>query len=276
MKIVEGLESSAYHASPGVSCSLLKQYAVSAAHGRAMEDGLIRIGKEAREFGEAFHCATLEHKAYTDSYVVKPDGMSFATKEGKAWKAEQTRKIVSFDDWKAFDGMSASLQSHPVAGPFLRSKGRCELSLFDEIDGIPVRARFDKLTDGNVIVDLKTTVSARPFDFVRQCAYLRYFMQAAFYCDMLSRARLPMEGFVFLAVEKTPPYAVLCLEFDSISIDKGRTEYKRLLKLYEKCHAEKKWPSYYDAPIPYQATLPKWALEDQELPDQIVYELTSV
>lgn len=273
MKIVENMSASEYHACKGVSASLLKSYAISAAHGRAAELGQMKGSNEAMAFGAACHAYIFEPEVYSRQFALKPDGMSFASKEGKAWKAEQTRKIVSFDDETAFRGMRQSILADPIAGPFLRTEGRCELSLFDEIEGVPVRARFDKLTGGNVIVDLKTTVSARPRDFVRQAFFLGWHIQAGWYCDMLSRAGMPMEGFVFIAVEKEPPYAVLCAEFDSMSLAKGRSEYERLLALYIKCRAENRWPGYVDQKIPYQLTLPKWALESQEPLEQIIYEL---
>ena len=77
----------------------------------------------------------------------------------------------------------------------------------------------------------------------------------------------------FIAVEKEPPYAVLCAEFDAGSIEKGRTEYSRLVELYTKCHKEQRWPGYVDQEAPYQLTLPKWALESQEPSEQFIYQL---
>lgn len=273
LKIVDKMSASEYHASPGVSASLLKSYSISAAHGRAAELGKLKRADEAMNFGSACHAYILEPKTYLQEYITKPEGMSFATKDGKSWRSEQTAKIISKADEDAFDGMSESIASDPIAGAFIKTKGRCELSLFDDIDGTPVRARFDKLTNENVIVDLKTTISAQPFKFVRQAFFLGWHIQAAWYCDMLSRAGMEMAGFVFIAVEKDPPYAVLCAEFDSLSLQKGRNEYERLLELYDKCHKEQRWPGYVDQKIPYQMTLPKWAMESQQPLEQQIYEL---
>lgn len=274
MKLVENMPSPAYHASPGLSASLLKAYAISAAHGRAAELGQLKGSPEAFAFGGAAHAYVLEPEVFAKEYAMKPERMSFATKEGKAWKADQSRKIVSYDDAEAFSGMRASILADPVAGPFLRTAGLCELSCFDELEGgVKIRARFDKLTDSNVIVDLKTVQSAKPRDFIRQAFYLGWHIQCSWYMDMLSRAGHPMEGMVLIACEKEPPYAVLCAEFDSVSIEKGRSEYQRLMALYVKCHDEGKWPGYVNSEMPYMMTLPKWALESQPEPDQITYAL---
>lgn len=275
MRLIENMPSNEYHAAKGVSASLLKAYAVSAAHGRSAELGTAKRSDEAMAFGSACHSYVLEPEVFSLEYAMKPDGMSFATKEGKEWRAKQAKKIVSYDDAEAFSGMRKSLLDHPVAGPFLRAKGRGEVSAFSEWkDGTPIRARFDKLTDDGVILDLKTTQSARPRDFIRQCFYLGWHIQAAWYSSFLAESN-SFGGFVFLAVEKEPPYVVLCAELDDMSIQKGREEYTRLMELRAKCHKEQRWPGYVDQETPYLLTLPAWALNAQEPSEQITYQLNS-
>ena len=106
MKIVENMPAREYHTSPGISASLLKSYAISAAHGRAAELGQLKGSPEAMAFGSACHAYVLEPETYRNEYVVKPEGMTFTTKEGKAWRDAQTAKIISKKDEDAFDGMS--------------------------------------------------------------------------------------------------------------------------------------------------------------------------
>jgi exodeoxyribonuclease VIII len=122
-----------------------------------------------------------------------------------------------------------------------------------------------------VIVDLKSTQCARPWKFLADAAKLRYHQQTAFYTGMLAILKQPCEGFVFIAVEKSPPYPVLCCEFDALSINKGRDEVERLLDLFKKCTDENKWPGYSDELE--MLTLPYWALTEKPFESAIVYEL---
>ena len=65
---------------------------------------------------------------------------------------------------------------------------------------------------GSLIVDLKTTMDASPDAFARTAANFNYPLQAAYYVDGLQAAGIAspdaVTSFVFLVVEKTPPYGV--------------------------------------------------------------------
>lgn len=277
--ILEGLPPVEYHASDAVSNSDLKLLANSPADLKAKMDGLIKPSTDALFFGEVLHCAIFEPERYAEEFIAKPDGMSFSEKTGKEWRASQTKRIVAFKtpglNVRTIEGMAQSALSHPVAGPFLRTKGRHELSLFadHERTGIRLRCRLDKLTSDNVVIDLKSTVCARPFKFVRQMALQRYHQQAAFYAAMVNRVGIPYGGFVFIAIEKTPPYKILCCELDAMSMDKGRSEVERLLALYKKCRDEDHWPGYSDKLTPELLSLPEWALREEPFESAVSYEL---
>jgi hypothetical protein len=271
LKIIENLSAGEYHASPGVSASVLKAYAISAQHGLAAEQRRLHVaGEDTLASGEAYHTVNLEPERFQRDYSVKPQGLSFATKEGKIWRDAQRGKIISYADAQAFNGMRDAALADPVAGPLLRAKGRTEVSLFAEWDGVPVRARFDKLTDDNLIVDLKKTVSAKPRDFIRQICYLGYAIQCAFYLRMLGDSA---NGFAFIAQESNPPYPVFCCQLGDASYAKGVSEVERLLELRAKCHRDKKWPGYVTSEDPYVIDLPKWYIEGAELQDQQIYTM---
>lgn len=294
-RIVENLLDHEYHRSPGLSSTILKAYGASAEKGKATEDGIITIGEKVAAYGQAFHCATLEPAVFAKTYITKPETYPAPADHAKVkkgeikpghplpwngnakicedWEKQQTAKIISSDDLADFRGMSAALRRDERMGPFMRAAGRNELSLFAEIDGVPVRARLDRLIDGGSIVDLKSTVSSEPFAFTRQMIKLRYHVQAYWYARVLEACKLPFNGFVFGAVEKTAPYAVLCCELDDEAFNKGREEGERLFELYRKCHREKKWPGYISQAIPYQIKFPRWAIEMQNPAEQIIYEM---
>jgi hypothetical protein len=63
--------------------------------------------------------------------------------------------------------------------------------------------------------------------------------------------------FVFIAVEKTAPYAVGVYCLDAASIAVGRERNMKHLDLFEACHTSGKWPAY-SSEIE-TISLPAWA-----------------
>ena len=59
-----------------------------------------------------------------------------------------------------------------------------------------------------MIVDIKTTVDASPSGFDKQVWQYGYGIQDAFYRRVCSLAGLDVDDFIFVAVEKQPPYVV--------------------------------------------------------------------
>src|SRR3990167_11488877 len=77
---------------------------------RAMKDEQT----DATVLGSACHSKILTPALFDQAYRCKPDGMSFATKEGKAWKADpdQAGKIIlSFAQGKAVDAVAEAFQA---------------------------------------------------------------------------------------------------------------------------------------------------------------------
>jgi hypothetical protein len=73
-----------YFATPGVSKSALDDFARCPAYYKARRDGKIeRTETPAMQFGTLLHGLVLLGKA---DFHVKPDGMTFASRDGKAWK----------------------------------------------------------------------------------------------------------------------------------------------------------------------------------------------
>lgn len=251
------LPEDVYRAAPGVNVSALKD-AITPAHYRATREAeKPSEPTPAQVFGRAFHAAALEGRT---GYVVKPDGMNFTTKEGKAWRDAQTLPILSQTEAKAIAGMSASLMAHPVAVNVLGSGGRAEVSCFkrDAATGLMLKGRADFLTrdsnDLTAIVDLKTCGfgDASEAAFSREIVKWKYHQQAAFYLDLFGAS-----FFLFIAVEKEPPYAVNCFYLDADAVSKGRTANGSALASIAAAEASGEW-SAYPAKL-HTLSLPPWA-----------------
>jgi exodeoxyribonuclease VIII len=125
--------------------------------------------------------------------------------------------------------------------------GKAEQSVYwtDPVTGILCRCRPDFWREDDIIVDVKTTEDASPEEFSRSLAKWRYHVQAPFYMDgiELATGRRP-KGFVFLVVEKKPPYAVAAYTLDPESIELGRAEYRADLERLAECQRTDQWPGF--------------------------------
>lgn len=165
--------------------------------------------------------------------------------------------------------MAGAVIRHPVAGPIFTSpKGDAEVSFYatDPATGVQLRCRVDWLhynPDGRLwCLDLKTSTTANPVEFVRKAADWQYHFQAAWYLGVIGLLKLAVDPvFLFAVVEKTPPYLVSVVEFDAEAIAEGRRLNRQAIDLYHDCHANNTWPGY-DADIT-PISLPPWAFRAQ-------------
>jgi len=265
--IIPGISIEEYHKSAGISKSQLDQVAKSPAHYLA---SLTTVRKEtpAMRIGSLFHGLVLEPERVRIAVAPVCDKR---TKEGKAiWEAfcaenggpDLETQIVTADEGEMLQGMVASVRAHPAASRLLSGPGIAEGSAWwvDEQSGELCRCRPDKYRqDLGIIVDLKSTEDASLDGFTRSVAKYRYAMQAAFYSDGIEAATFkPVNGFAFVAVEKTAPYAVQCFVLDSQSLEAGRVTYMNLLMTLADCKHDGKFPAYSDAIE--TLSLPNWAL----------------
>lgn len=257
------MSNAGYHEQPAISKSGLDRINQSPAH---YQSWLSEPRQEtpALIFGSAAHCQVLEPESFWDRYIESPDGIDRRTSAGKlAWAAfEKTAagKIpLKKDDVERLQKIATSINTHPSAAELLQD-GIAEASCFAEIWGVDVKCRPDWLRDDGIVVDLKTTDDASPDAFSRSVAKYRYHVQAAFYSDILAIRGRPVSAFIFIAVEKTPPYAVSVFELDPSSLEAGRDAYQRNLDTYKRCVETGQWPAYSNAIE--TLSLPRWAFAE--------------
>lgn len=255
-----------YHAHPAISKSGLDRIDQSPAHYRAWLSEP-RITTPALTFGSACHNYVLECETFENRYVVAPSGIDRRTKAGKElWEAFTSeaagREIISTDDMEKLVAIRASIIDHPVAEELLdHGSGKAEVSVFGVLDDVGVKCRPDWLREDGIVVDLKTTDNAGHSAFSRSVAKYRYHVQSAFYSDLLEAVTCePVKAFVFIAVEKAPPYAVSVYELDAESLEVGRSAYQRNLDTFRRCLEANHWPAYSDAIE--TLTLPRWAFAE--------------
>src|SRR5688572_6340621 len=117
--IISDLDIDAYHRSKRVSHSKLKTLASKGPRGYFMahEQGSWREpDKDAYLVGRALEDALQRPQFFTTHYATKPEGMTFAGKEGKVWRAFATAAIAELDgECAALAKATSILMAEPEA-----------------------------------------------------------------------------------------------------------------------------------------------------------------
>ena len=80
-----------------------------------------------------------------------------------------------------------------------------------------------------------------PNDFMRDCVKYHYDLQTAMYRDGASKVLdVPKDNidFVFIAVEKKPPYLLNIMQADTYVIQKGEADFREYIGTYKECKAD--------------------------------------
>lgn len=158
------------------------------------------------------------------------------------------RTPISQADFDTIRFMSDSVFRHPAARDLLRTGTAERITTWqDSIIGVDMKCRSDWDT-GGVVVDLKTTEDASPYGFKKSAYKWRYDVQSAVYLDGMKR-----NDFIFIAVEKSAPYAVGVYVAPPEMINSGREKRDANLNTYANCLSTGKWPAYSEIiePLPW-------------------------
>jgi exodeoxyribonuclease VIII len=227
---------------------------------------------KAMLIGSAVHSAVLEPDDFARKYMILPE-LNLRTNAGKEKLEELSNharanklSIISKDDYELCKLMKETVWKHPAASVLL-SDGIAEqridwtkeiLSEDGEFIEVACKSKPDWQSHNGFIVDLKTTEDASPAGFAKSVWNYRYHVQAPFYADAYEhKYGEPPRGFIFIAVEKSPPYAVALYFAPPSMMDKGRSTYERDLRTYVKCLENGEWPAYGTEVMELQ--LPPWA-----------------
>lgn len=259
-----------YESWPYVNQSTLKEAARSCLARARYKQLHPEAPTSAQELGDHMHHAILEPRVFDENYAQLPD-VDRRTNAGKAawakWEEENPGKIgLKSDDWILVRDMVRAVWEGPntTARALLTAKGANELSCVwdDAQSGLRCKGRIDRFTSfegGSVVVDVKTAIDASPDGFARAAARFGYHVQAAFYLDGLAALSPKQRRFLFLVVEKNPPYPVACYELGLPEIEEGRAQYREVLERWKFAEQNGLWPAYPLEIVPL--SLPKWAFK---------------
>lgn len=259
--ILPRMSAEDYHARPEISASGIKLLSRSPAH---FHHPAKAIGANTARIGHLVHAVVLEDGL---GVVITPT----AAKNTNAGKAEWATWFDEHDldgieivkmpaaDWlPELQARTGLIGAHPnehddavsmresvlrAAGALLET-GEAEVSMTGEIDGTPVRARFDWIcAERGIIVDLKTAVDATADVWRWSAARNRYSVQEAVYREIAAQnIDRRVERFVFVVVEKEPPFVACCYELDFDTLMNGDWIMRRNLETYRECERLGVWP----------------------------------
>ena len=238
------IEAGDYHASEGVSVSRLRRFAKAPAKALAP-------GPKTRPLalGSLLHCAILEPDALPRRYVVTDLDRAGT----KAWEALERdnpgRTVIKRPEMDEALRIRDAVFRHPTAAELLAPGGRDIEGSFYWTDpelGIQRRGRADIIRhDMRVLVDLKSTESAHPRDFGHSARTYGYDWQDPYYRDGIEATLgWRAEAFVFIALEKEPPYLAGTYELLPEDVEAGAQAVRETLARYAACERSGIWPGY--------------------------------
>lgn len=210
--------------------------------------------------GRACEDALQRPEQYAQRYIAKPKGMSFATKEGKAWKAEQEAaglEIVDSTEARAIEALKETLQANEMARELIAAASM-QMTIAHDNDGegahyMPgIQSRPDWLGLRGCaasdfypyVLDLKTAKSLGDLASGTAVRNNGYHRQAA-----MVRKCLALEGvdvrnlrYFLLGAEKSFPYRWQVFELTPRLIDEGERWCDEQLRALAKHFASGEWP----------------------------------
>lgn len=263
-----------YFNNPAMSQSKLKDLKKSPKHFWAKHLSPNKIDQtptEAMMFGTAVHTCLFEHAKFKTDYIIIPK-FDKRTKDGKAGynlfiDSHTNKNFIEESDYIAANQIRLAVLNKKTSSILFGKKGLTEHELYwtDEATGIDCKAKADYFIEpcsefpNGIIIDLKTTINASVGEFTNSIYKFGYYNQMAHYCTAVKQiyktADYPM--FIFIPVEKEPPYECTFLMGDIDMLDAGLKENKRLLALYKQCLETNNWYGYEDRI--QSIALPAWA-----------------
>jgi exodeoxyribonuclease VIII len=252
-----------YNAIEAVNKSTLWEMRKSPLHYWHLVHDTPKTDTAAMKFGRAAHSRILTPEMFKKDYTVAPE-VDRRTKEGKRIWAElegSEWEVISSADCETIEGMAKELErTLKELGLWETFSGAVKETPIVWIDGetgVKCKGRLDAISGGTVI-DYKTTSNASPDSFTKEALRYGYDLQAAMYLEGSGA-----DSFVFIAQEKTFPYAVNVIRAGEAFLDRGRWMMRDLLTRWKECNEKGIWPGYNEKGV-NELIIPEWEVIGDE------------
>lgn len=202
-------------------------------------------------FGQFFHAMALQPETVCEQFAAAPN-VDRRTKAGKEAYAEfeqqsQSKTVVTADMVEIATEMCKALYANDAARKLLDGDKEVPFFWVDELTGEECKCRADVIVtigDLNIIVDLKSAENASTEAFTKDAVKYGYDFQSAMYKEGVEKNTGKNYIFVFIVVEKKPPYAVNILQADELFIRRGYDVFRELIGIYHDCNVTGNWYGY--------------------------------
>lgn len=202
-------------------------------------------------FGRLFHSILLTPQDLDTEFAIMPV-VDRRTKEGKAEYAKflensKGKTVVDVEMVGKAAAMAQAVQSNELCRKLLDGEREVPLFWTDELTGEECKCRLDvrkKMGKQTIIVDVKSTENAETEAFIRSAIKYGYDFQSAMYSEGEENNTGEKPIFVFIAVEKEPPYAINILQADELFVKRGYDTYRDLIGKYHYCKTTDNWYGY--------------------------------
>lgn len=266
--IVTDVPEAQYHAHPALSSTGARRLLESPAKFRWLLDHP-EPHKDAYDLGTAVHTRVLGVGSNVITYPeehLTPSGAVSTKAATVAWAEEKRAEgfvLIGATQAAQVDGMAEAVLADPDARYLLETVAGREVSLFTEVDGVAVRARFD-IYDGVRAGDLKTARDASPKGFNAAVGRYGYHIQDRWYAEAHTAITgTELESFNFVVVETAAPFLVGVYDLDFMWEDLAKTRTQQARDRYRRCTETNTWPGYQSATL----TPPTWAVYENEEED---------
>jgi exodeoxyribonuclease VIII len=256
-----GVPNEAYHRGPGLSCSGLKAFAVSASYYHVTRTARQHETDSRREL-KLIHMIVLEPKRFDDEVeVIDGSRNSNAVKDQIAAAHAKGKVVCKSEELERFRNIARSVRNHPDSGP-LMSTGQGEVSIYwkDPETGVLCKARPDWLRPDWVIVDLKSCGSMIADE--RKLRWhlndQRYHWQSGWYLDGVKvLSGRSQRDFAHCFIDERDcwidRHPIETRVLGDASLEKARSEYRPLVSEYAKRLASDDWRGIQDIELPDNA-----------------------
>jgi hypothetical protein len=160
--------------------------------------------------------------------------------------------------------MAAAVETHDMAANLLAAAGRNELAIrwADPATGTLCKAKFDRLLDSEVIVDIKTAADPSPEAWAKSAANYGYHRQAGWYQDAATLVFGGQWVTLHIVVGSEAPHEVVVYELNADALAFGHWQnYQDVLRL-SKCRKSNHWQHAWQEGIA-RIALPRWAMTEE-------------
>ncbi len=254
-----------YLRTPALSSSALAMADTSMAKYLAYKQGRVKFESKALDLGTAVHAMIEDSESWHELYTIKPEGMDYRTKEGKAFKEEnQWKNIIDRETAATVFGCYEAWKSSPDRLIMIarESQGDVEISRFWHEGETLCKVRADRLVtvsgsdneylaetwpslfnpiSNTIVVDFKTTSrSAAPRGFGYAAKDFKYLLKSAHYL-----AGFKADAFMFVVLETSPPFHITRYLVSQSTRDFYIARRQELLEQLVCCEESCYWPGLY-------------------------------